>query len=92
MVNSGLKFPRYCVEYNSIVLFDEKNSRSLTLHYPQAAVWDLLSRGFNQEQIIERLTLIGQLTPNHASEIIDDFCAMLVKEGFAPLLQNGSEE
>lgn len=61
---------RWVVQQTSIQVFDGAGS-VWTLAYPQAAVWDLLSRQYPVDKVSSMLTFIAGLDARDAAAVVD---------------------
>jgi hypothetical protein len=61
---------RYAVEANGIRLIDTRSGATHILTYPQAAVWDMATRGCDLAQIIAVVQVIARVTSAHAGQIV----------------------
>ena len=61
---------KWAVEIDGIVLMDEKAGKTCFLSYPQAALWDLISRGVFFEKTLSMLSAIASLKPEDAEAFI----------------------
>ena len=78
----------YVVEYSSIILVDTRRGHTLTLEYPEAAIWDFLCRGYELSRINRLLTYICHITATHADSIIKDFLSLLIENDFLVIRVN----
>lgn len=62
---------KWTVELHSIMLWDQEGCVH-DIEYPQAAVWDFVSRGYSTSDIISRITHIATLTQAEASILVND--------------------
>lgn len=60
---------RWVVERFAVVLTDGKGTVR-TLHYPEAAVWDLLSRGYAFDKVASMITHIAALDAPAADALV----------------------
>ena len=49
---------QWVVNANHIVILDGKSKSKFTIHYPEAAIWDLLTRTSDLTMIIEKMSII----------------------------------
>jgi hypothetical protein len=60
---------RWCVERVSVIVTDGKG-QMLTLVYPEAAVWDLFSRGYPFSRVVSMTAHIASLDPDAADALV----------------------
>ena len=72
---------RWAVETAGVVLIDGATGTATTLGYPQAAIWDFLTRGEPVEQICAKLCAIASLDPAAAQALVLETMAALRKAG-----------
>lgn len=72
----------WVVENQGLILIHHELEKSLTLHYPEAAVWDLSSQGYNYLRITELMTKIASITTDEANEIVRNCMEVLARKGF----------
>jgi hypothetical protein len=70
---------RYIAEPGRIVLLDTQTGRALHLEYPDAAIWDMMIRGYQHRRIADSLQDIAHLTAAHADQLICDLLARLLR-------------
>lgn len=58
------------------------NDASLTLHYPEAAVWDLLSRGYPFAKVVSMITHIAGLDQSAADVLVRRAIGDWARSGF----------
>lgn len=73
---------RWAVEAGGVVLIDCATGAATTLGYPQAAIWDFLTRGESGERICAKLCAIASLDPEAAQVLVRETVAALREEGF----------
>jgi hypothetical protein len=79
----------WVVEPHGIVLIHLARGRRLELSYPEAAVWDLASRGRSEETIRFLLGLIAGIGPREARTLVDSCLDQWLAEGW---LETGEPE
>ena len=52
------------------------------IKYPEAAVWDLISRSYTQEKVVKMLTYIVSCNQLEANKIVKAALETWVKDGF----------
>ncbi|MCB9289781.1 MAG: hypothetical protein H6560_20925 [Lewinellaceae bacterium] len=60
----------WTVELQGIFVVDKQTGNHYFLHYPEAAVWDLLSRKYFPEQIPPVISAIEQVNLDAATRIV----------------------
>ncbi|MGA2328433.1 MAG: PqqD family protein [Bryobacteraceae bacterium] len=73
---------RWAVEAAGVVLIDGATGAATTLGYPEAAIWDLITRGDSRERIAAKLCAIAGLEPAAAQELVLNTVAVLREAGF----------
>lgn len=63
---------RWSVEQRGLMLIDQKAGRSWELTYPEAALWDFLSRRYPVARMIHLLGSIADLDPKKAHALLQD--------------------
>ena len=69
------------METGGVVLIDGVTGAATTLGYPQAAIWDFLTRGESDEQICAKLCAIASLDPAAAQALARETMAALREAG-----------
>lgn len=77
--NEGVK---WAVTTGGIFLLHITAGEKVFLKYPQAAVWDLVSRGYSYEQTMSMLRTIASLDDEQAAELLVSCLEGWIKEGF----------
>ena len=72
----------WVVESHGLLLIHHSLNKNLTLHYPDAAVWDLISQGFAHSRMVYLLAKIASTEQSEAAIIIRDCLEKLTKQGF----------
>lgn len=62
---------QWVVERKGVVLIHALENRSTRLAYPEAAVWDLLTRDWTKREIISMLTVIAAVDQSDAETLLD---------------------
>jgi len=70
----------YCVDVFDIKLYHALRNASITLPYPQAAVWDMLVKQIPRVKMIDRLSKIGCMTAAHAEQVLGETLDYLLAE------------
>lgn len=65
-----------------IVLINEKTGVVSLLGYPQAAVWDLLTRGYSYDRSVPMLTAITSLQADEIEALIAESLEKWLEDGF----------
>ena len=73
---------KWAVEAAGVVLIDRATGAATTLGYPQAAIWDFLTRGESSERIALKMCTIASLTPEAAQALVLETVAALRQAGF----------
>jgi hypothetical protein len=73
---------RWAVTTGGILLLHIPDGEKVFLKYPQAVVWDLVSRGYSYEQTKSMLRTITSLDEKQAAELLVSCLEGWVKEGF----------
>ena len=72
---------RWTVEAGGVVLIDGATGVATTLGYPQAAIWDFLTRGEPEEKICAKLCAIASLDLAAARALVQETVAALRDAG-----------
>jgi hypothetical protein len=64
------------------VLIHALHARRRYLAYPEAAVWDLLTRSESEEKICSMLELIAGISPHEATELVGSCLDTWAQEGW----------
>lgn len=72
----------WVVEQQGLQLIHHELETCLTLHYPEAAVWDLASQGYNFWSVTDLMTKIASITPDDANQIVSNCMDDLTRKGF----------
>ncbi|MDR1489918.1 MAG: hypothetical protein LBS65_05450 [Desulfovibrio sp.] len=72
----------WVVEPHCVVLFDSTRNLRHELAYPEAAVWDLITRGRSEETIRSMLELIAGIGPREARELVGSRLDLWAEEGW----------
>ena len=73
---------RWAVEAGGVVVID-RQGEAVTLGYPRAAIWDLLTRGESDERICAKMCAIASLEPEAAQALVRETVAALREAGLA---------
>ncbi len=79
---------RWAVEADGILLLSDDSGATRFLAYPQAAIWDLMSRGNPLRQIAVKMCAIASLSPSEAEQLVLECADDLTAGGF---LESGDE-
>jgi hypothetical protein len=77
---------QWAVETDGIMLIQPSLNRAIKLGYPEAALWDLLSRCLPQERIIVMIATISGKDRYESEEWVSGTCNTWLKTG---LIQKG---
>ena len=72
----------WAVEKEAILLIDHENNTSHCLDGHQAALWDLISRGYDFDQVILMMGAIGTMDKDASEQFISNTLDDLVKTGY----------
>ncbi len=71
---------RWVVERRGILMLDDIRGAVCSLIYPAAAIWDLMSREYSYQKIVEMLTSIAGLefreTEKYVSHALEEWTAI----------------
>ncbi len=70
----------FCVDVKEIRLVDRKKKTAFCLAYPQAAVFDLLLKGYAPHVLVRMMTKIAHIAPSHAESLIQDTISQLLEK------------
>ncbi len=77
---------KWAVETDGIIIIQPSLNRAIKLVYPEAALWDLLSRRLSLEQIIEMIAAISGKDRDESEKWVSGTCNTWMKTG---LIQKG---
>ncbi len=80
--NGAAQGVRWAVEAWGVVLVHEGTGATVTLGYPQAAIWDFLTREETSDRIAERREVIASLDPAGAKALVVETVTALREAGF----------
>ena len=72
----------WAVEESGVVIVNGATGSATTLGYPQAAIWDFLTRGESGERICSKLCAVASLDTTAAQALLQETVAALRKAGF----------
>lgn len=72
---------RWVVQVDAIHIIDTRSGGHCRLPYPQAAVWDMLSRNYAREKIVYLLMPIAGLDEERAWGLVNDTLADWYSDG-----------
>ena len=73
---------KWAVETFGIILVDQNTSTVCSLGYPEAAVWDLINRGFSYEKTVNMLRFIADIEIGEAENLLLGNINKWVEAGF----------
>jgi hypothetical protein len=73
---------KWAVNMHGIILVNSCKGMVFTLEYPDAAVWDLVSRGYPHEQIIRMLAAIMTLDVSESGRFLQGRLEEWIAQGF----------
>ena len=71
----------WVVQPGSVLLVNDATHESLTLPYPQAAVWDLLTR-HPAAEVARKMTYIADLSPERAAALVEQSVETWIRLGY----------
>jgi hypothetical protein len=80
----------WSVEIDTIRLINRRSGAVCRLGYPEAAVWDLLSRGYAHEDLVRLLGVIASVDLSEAEQLVLRTVKDLAEKGF--LTQSGNHD
>jgi len=72
----------WSVEVCTIILINKLTGAVCNLSYPEAAVWDLISRGYSFDKLVSMLGAISSKDTAEAKRLIEQTVDNLTEEGF----------
>ena len=72
----------WAVEPDGVLLINQPAGKTVFLTYPRAAVWDLFSRGYGCDKVIELVSIASGLSPDRAAGLINETALDLAAAGF----------
>ncbi len=82
---------RWAVEMYGIFLINEHTGRSGFLGYPQAALWDLMTRNYSYAQTLRVFQAITSLQVNDAERLIMETLEEWTRSGFLTMVTHHGE-
>ena len=79
---------KWAVEMYGIFLINEKTGTSSSLGYPQAAIWDLLTRNYSYPEMLRLLCRITTLQTNEAEKLLAESLEKWINSGFLTMVSN----
>ena len=73
---------RWTVSRRGIQLLDASSRKGAHLAYPEAAIWDLMSRGQGEEEMARKVSLIAGVSQTRACELISATLKDWIENGF----------
>ena len=74
---------QWVVEAGSIVLVNRESGATCSLEYPQAAIWDLMTRDYLYEQMLPMLSAITGLDKKNVHAILVESLKDWERNGFS---------
>jgi hypothetical protein len=72
----------WTVERKGILLLDQHSGAVLRLEYPQAAVWDLLHKKYEFDQMIRMLSVIAAMDTGRSKQLLVESLTAWTQAGF----------
>ena len=72
----------WAVETRGVILVDQNTESAQTLSYPQAAVWDLINRGYSFDQTVRMLCAIAATEAKEAERFLLESLDEWAEAGF----------
>jgi len=72
---------RWAVNRSGVTLVDMRSGRAFVLAYPDAAVWDLLTRDGDAGRLTAKIARIADIDVERASRLVSDLTQRLRVEG-----------
>ena len=79
------------MKLHGILLVNEGTGITCSLGYPQAAIWDVITRGYAYEQAVQMLTAITSLHVEEVKKLLFESLAAWVNAGFLILRKDYGE-
>ena len=73
---------KWVVEAHGLILIHHELEKSLTLNYPDAAVWDFVCQGFSYFRMVNLMTKITSTSFEGADRLVRNCLENLEKKGF----------
>ncbi len=73
---------RCAVEMDGITVIDGERSITLCLHYPEAALWDLMWQGYTLGEAVPLLRAILSSDEDTAAGLVQDYLPIWLEMGF----------
>ena len=78
----------WTIESQGICLMDTRSGNSSYLAYPEAALWDLLMRGYAHPEILEMLSAITSVKKERTTVFIQDCITEWLETGYLKQVHN----
>jgi hypothetical protein len=75
-------FTKWAVELDGILVINKESGATNFLKYPQAAIWDLLTREYSYEHIVDMVSAITSLQEDEVNTLIAACLAEWAQTGF----------
>lgn len=72
----------WAVEMDGITLLNPSTGAVCSLGYPQAAIWDLISRGYSTDRLLRVISALASLEPNETDRLVHESLEDWTKAGF----------
>ena len=72
----------WSVEIDTIRLIDQRTGSVCLLGYPEAAIWDLISRGYGFDDLVRLLGVIASISASQAKRLVLHTVEDFVQKGF----------
>ena len=69
----------YCVNIQDIQFINHNEHLYFTLHYPEAAIFDLIFKGYGKKSMVRMMTKIALVSETHAEDLIRDTINILIE-------------
>ena len=73
---------KWAVEARGVLLINPETGATEMLGYPQAAIWDFLTRGESTERIAAKMCAIASLEPTAARVLVEETVAAFQEAGW----------
>ena len=82
---------RWVVELHGIVVINEKSGAVCSVQYPEAAIWDMISRKYSYEQIVPILCAITSSSSHEVEKLLVESLEQWTETGFLIKTENNGE-
>ncbi|MDO8589613.1 MAG: hypothetical protein Q7T82_21520 [Armatimonadota bacterium] len=79
----------WAAQSNGLLLMRQDTGASATLSYPEAAIWDLLSRNVGYERVVKIISAMERIGADRAADVVESAVRQWLVDGW---LVNGGDD